>query len=161
MIQKYPSIDYTDMLADLNEDIRSGIINDDSSLYIIREKEEVFVEAAGVNISPVIDYYYDRPALREDIVAMKVGDAKKMCFDILEQLTGTEDEPFAAAVKLLTEDLKSYTAGNPKRNSRICKVLFEEASGIPMMIYYDDTDVADKVGVISAHELVEELKSCM
>lgn len=161
MAQKYPSIDYTDMINDLTEDISSGMIGEESELYVVRQKEEVFVEAAGTNVSPVIDYYYDRPALKEDIVEMKVADAKKMCFEILGQLEDTGDDTFAAAVKLLTEDLRSYTAGNPKRNSRSCRVLFEEASGVPMMIYYDDAGIADRVSRIKAGKLMEELKSCM
>jgi hypothetical protein len=161
MTQKYPSIDYTDMISDLKEDISSEFITEDSMLYVVRQKEEVYVEAKGENVFPVIDYFYDRPALKEDIVTMKVADAKKLCFEILEQLTDTEDDSFAAAVKLLTEDLKSYTAGNPKRNSRSCKVLFEDNSGIPMMIYYDDTGAADKLASISAGELLKELKDCM
>ena len=87
MAQKFPTIDYTDMLEDLKEDIASGYITEESTLYLVRQKEDVFVEAKGENVFPVIDYFYDRPALKEDIASMTVADAKKLCFEVLEKLT--------------------------------------------------------------------------
>ena len=161
MAQKFPTIDYTDMLEDLKEDIASGYITEESTLYLVRQKEDVFVEAKGENVFPVIDYFYDSPALKEDIVSMTVADAKKLCFEVLEKLTDEKDEAFAAAVKLLTSDLKDYTAGNNKRNERLCKVVFEDKSGVPMMIYYDETDAADKITSVTASDLIKELESCM
>ena len=131
MAQKFPTIDYTDMLEDLKEDIASGYITEESTLYLVRQKEDVFVEARGENVFPVIDYFYDSPALKEDIVSMTVADAKKL------------------------------TAGNNKRNERVCKVVLEDNSGVPMMIYYDETDAADKITSVTASDLIKELESCM
>ena len=161
MAQKFPTIDYTDMLEDLKEDIASGYITEESTLYLVRQKEDVFVEVKGENVFPVIDYFYDKPVLKEDIASMTVADAKKLCFEVLEKLTDDKDEAFAAAVKLLTSDLKDYTSGNNKRNERTCQVVFEEAKGVPMMIYYDDTAAADKLTSISAADLIKELEGCM
>ena len=62
-----------------------------------------------------------------------------------------------AAVSLIIEDLKDYTAGNPGRNERQCKVVFVAESLIPMMVYYDDTDAGDEVETISVADLVSEL----
>ena len=62
-----------------------------------------------------------------------------------------------AAVNLIIEDLKDYTKGNPGRNERKCKVVFEAESLIPMMVYYDDTEAGNEVESITVADLVSEL----
>ena len=160
MSEVYPVIDYEDMINDLTDDIEGNFIKKDAMLYIVRQKASVYCEAAGADVRPVIDYFYETPALFTDIKSMTVADCKKICFEALSRLDDMGDEAMKAAVSLIIEDLKDYTAGNSGRNSRPCKVVFEAENLIPMMVYYDDTDAGDEVESISVRDLVSELIKC-
>lgn len=157
MPNSYPMIDYEDMINDLTDDIEGNFIKKDAMLYIVRQKTPVYCEAMGAPVRPVIDYFYETPALLPDVKTLSVADCKKLCFEALSRLEDTGDEAMKTAVSLIIEDLKDYTAGNSGRNERICKVVFEAQSLIPMMVYYDDTDAADEVETISVADLVSEL----
>ncbi|MBR1797664.1 MAG: hypothetical protein IJ757_06620 [Clostridiales bacterium] len=158
MPESCPVIDYEDMLSDLNDDIESGFIKEDVTLFIVRMKNAVLCEAFGGEVRPVIDYFYDSPALYPELKEITVSDCKKLCFAALEKLQENEDESLKAAVSLIIEDLKDYTAGNNKRNERLCKVIFEQESLIPLMVYFDDTDAGDEVEAITAGDLIKELR---
>ena len=147
-------IDYEDMIADLTDDVEGGYIKKDSMVYIVRQSEAVYCEALQEEICPVVDYFYDSPKLLPELKKMTVDDCKKICFAALDK---TDDEAMRAAVNLLIEDLKDYTKGNPKRNERICSVVFEAESLIPMMVYYDDTGAGDELELVSVADLVSEL----
>lgn len=157
MPQSYPVIDYEDMLDDLNDDIESKYIKEDDVVFIVRQNEPVFCEAYGDEVYPVIDYFYSTPALLEQIQQTTVADAKKYCFTILERLNENGEEALSAAVSLIINDLKDYTAGAPKRNDRLCKVVLEKESHVPMMVYFDDVDVGDHIEAITVSDLLEEL----
>ena len=157
MSEVYPVIDYEDMINDLTDDIEGNFIKKDAMLYIVRQKKPVYCEAMGGEVRPVIDYFYETPALFPDVKSMTVAGCKKLCFEALSLLEDMDDEAMKAAVSLIIEDLKDYTAGNPGRNERPCKVVLEAESMIPMMVYYDDTDAGDEVETISVADLVSEL----
>lgn len=157
MSNSYPVIDYEDMINDLTDDIEGNFIKKDAMLYIVRQKTPVYCEALGAEVRPVIDYFYETPALFPDVKTMTVADCKKICFEALSRLEDMEDEAMKAAVSLIIEDLKDYTAGNSGRNERQCKVVFEAESLVPMMVYYDDSDAGDEVESISVADLVSEL----
>ena len=147
-------IDYEDMIADLTDDVEGGYIKKDSMVYIVRQSEAVYCEALQEEICPVVDYFYDSPKLLPELKKMTVDDCKKICFACLEKI---DDEAMKAAVSLIIEDLKDYTKGNPGRNDRKCKVVFEAEDLIPMMVYYDDTDAGDEVESVTVADLVAEL----
>lgn len=155
-MEKFPSIDYEDMISDINEDIEEGYITEDSVLYVLRQKTPVFVECIQAEALPVLDFFYDKPVLKEELSSMSVKEAKKVCFDIE---AASEDENLKAAIKILIDDMNSYSKGNPKRNTRPCKMILTE-NDLPMMVYYQDFDPADTLTKISAGELLSELKSC-
>ncbi len=157
MSETFPVIDYEDMISDLTEDIESKFIDRDATLFIVRQKTPVYCEAYGGEVCPVIDYFYDSPALFPDIKTMTVRECKEVCFAALEKLEQSGDDALKASVGLIIEDLKDYTAGNSGRNDRQCKVVFADQTLIPMMVYYDDTDAADKVESITVADLVLEL----
>jgi len=160
MAQTFPTIDYEDMISDLNDDIESGYITPESALFVIRQATSVNCEACGKEVFPVLDYFYETPELFEDLKEMTVEEAKKICFAALETLED-KNPSLKTAVAVLAEDLKDYTAGNGKRNSRLCRVVFEKTYLSPIMIYFDDNDAGDRIEKISAGELIEELNSCM
>ncbi|MCR5528307.1 MAG: hypothetical protein K6F49_03720 [Saccharofermentans sp.] len=155
-MEKFPSIDYEDMISDINEDIKEGYITEDSVLYVLRQKTPVFVECISKEVLPVLDFFYDKPVLKEELSSMTVKEAKKVCFDIE---ASSEDENLTAAVKILIDDMNSYSKGNPKRNSRPCKMILTE-NDLPMMVYYQDSDPSDDLTKITAGELLSELISC-
>lgn len=155
-MEKFPSIDYEDMISDINEDIKEGYITEDSVLYVLRQKTPVFVECISKEVLPVLDFFYDKPVLKEELSSMTVKEAKKVCFDIE---ASSEDENLKAAVKILIDDMNSYSKGNPKRNSRPCKMILTE-NDLPMMVYYQDSDPSDDLTKITAGELLSELISC-
>ena len=154
-MEKFPSIDYEDMISDLNEDMEQGYINEGSNLYILRQKTPVFVSCAECEGYPVLDYFYDRPVLKEELSCMTVKEAKAFCFDLMGS---SEDESLKSALKILTDDMNAYAKGNPKRNSRMCKMILTE-DNLPMMVYYQDFDLDDKLTVITAGDLLTELKT--
>lgn len=155
-MEKFPSIDYEDMISDINEDIKEGYITEDSVLYVLRQKTPVFVECIQEEALPVLDFFYDKPVLKEELSSMTVKEAKKVCFDIE---AASEDENLKAAVKILIDDMNSYTKGDPKRNSRPCKMILTE-NALPMMVYYRDFDPSDTLVKIKAGDLLQELTSC-
>jgi hypothetical protein len=155
-MEKFPRIDYEDMINDLRDDMEQGYITEDSTLYVLRQKTPVFVECISREALPVLDYFYDKPALKEELPSMTVKEAKKVCFDIE---AGTDDENLKAAAKILIDDMNAYTKGNPKRNSRLCRMLLTE-NDLPMMVYYQDYDPADTAGKVRAGDLLAELTSC-
>jgi hypothetical protein len=155
-MEKFPSIDYEDMISDINEDIKEGYITEDSVLYVLRQKTPVFVECIQAEALPVLDFFYDKPVLKEELSSMTVKEAKKVCFDIE---AASEDENLKAAIKILIDDMNSYSKGNPKRNTRPCKMILTE-NDLPMMVYYQDFDPADTLTKIPAGELLSELKAC-
>lgn len=155
-MEKFPSIDYEDMIDDLREDLEQGYITEDSILYVLRQKTPVFVECISKEALPVLDYFYDKPVLKEALSSMTVKEAKKVCFDIE---AAAEDDNLKAAVKILIDDMNSYSKGNPKRNSRPCKMIVTEKD-LPMMVYYQDYDPADTLGKVRAGDLLLELTSC-
>lgn len=155
-MEKFPSIDYEDMISDINEDIKEGYITEDSVLYVLRQKTPVFVECISKEVLPVLDFFYDKPVLKEELSSMTVKEAKKVCFDIE---ASSEHENLTAAVKILIDDMNSYSKGNPKRNSRPCKMILTE-NDLPMMVYYQDSDPSDDLTKITAGELLSELISC-
>lgn len=154
MAEVYPVIDYEDMIADLTDDVEGGFITKDANLYVVRQKTPVYCEALGAEVRPVIEYFYEIPKLYPELKEMTVDECKKICFACLEKI---DDEAMKAAVSLIIEDLKDYTKGNPGRNERNCKVVFEAEDLIPMMVYYDDTDAGDEVESITVADLVSEL----
>lgn len=160
MAKTFPTIDYEDMISDLKEDMESGYISPDSTLYVIRQKTAVMCEACGQEVFPVLDYFYETPELFEELREMTVEEAKKVCFAALETLTD-KNPSLKTAVAVLAEDLKEYTAGNGKRNQRLCRIVFEKSSLAPMMIYFDDNDAGDKVLTAKVGDLLKELESCM
>ena len=160
MAQSYPIIDYEDMLIDLKDDLEGGFIKKDDTLYIIRQKTPVFCEAFGGEVCPVLDYFYDRPKLLPELKEMTVRNCKELCFSATEVLEENGDDTLKAAVSLIIEDLKDYTAGSPKRNDRPCRVVFEKESLAPMMVYFDDNDAGDEVEEIQVSDLLSELHKC-
>ncbi len=155
-MEKFPCIDYKDMISDLEEDTAAGYITGDSSLYILRQKTSVFVECIDSDVRPVLDYFYDKPELHEKLSSMTVKEAKKLCFDISSTL---EDDRLKEAVTILIDDMNSYSKGNPKRNGRPCKLIMTKKD-LPMMVYYGDFDPSDELEIIKAEEILAELRSC-
>ncbi|MBO4242846.1 MAG: hypothetical protein J5883_06165 [Clostridiales bacterium] len=159
MAQTFPTIDYEDMISDISEDIEAGYITLESTLYIVRQATAVNCEACGKEVFPVLEFFYETPELFEELREMTVEEAKKVCYAALETLS--DEDSLKTVVAVLAEDLKEYTAGNGKRNSRPCRMLFEKSSLAPMMIYFDDSDAGDKIEKTTAGDLLEELRSCM
>ena len=81
MSEVYPVIDYEDMIADLTDDVEGGFVKKDATLYIVRQSKPVYCEALGAEVRPVIDYFYETPALFPDVKTMTVADCKKICFE--------------------------------------------------------------------------------
>ncbi|MBP5180046.1 MAG: hypothetical protein J6127_02015 [Clostridiales bacterium] len=158
MSQSYPVIDYEDMLDDLYDDLESEYIDDTDTVFIVRQKTPVMCEAYGGEVCPVIDYFYDKPLLLEKLQELTVSDCKKLCFTALEVFDESGDESLKAAVSLIVQDLKEYTAGSPKRNDRKCKVVCEKETCAPLMVYFDDTDAGDIVEAVTVSDLIEELQ---
>ena len=98
-MEKFPSIDYEDMISDLNEDMEQGYINEGSSLYILRQKTPVFVSCAECEGYPVLDYFYDRPVLKEELSCMTVKEARKLAKELNE-------ETYRIAKENISEDNK-------------------------------------------------------
>ena len=163
MPQTFPDIDYKDMIMELSFDLQNGYVNEDSDLYIIRQREAVFVEKCEKEVLPIIDYFYFLPELKLEVKTMSVLDAKKACFEALDILSGNDvpnKEALTEAVSVLTSDLKQYTKGNNKRNEKLCKIVYTANPEVPMMIYFDDEDAADSLEIIKAKDLMDELKTC-
>lgn len=163
MPQTFPDIDYKDMIMELNFDLQNGYVKEDSELYVIRQIESVFVEKCEKEVFPVIDYFYFLPELKLEVKTMSVLDAKKVCFEALDLLSGDDvpnKESLIEAVSVLTSDLKQYTKGNNKRNEKLCKIVYTLNPEVPMMIYFDDEGASDTLEVTNAAKLMEELKSC-
>lgn len=155
MTERFPSIDYSDMIADLTDDIDSGFIGPDSRLYIVRQNSPIYIECCDRECRPVVDYFYDSPELMTALRRMSVKDAKQLCFDALEV---TKDSAMNAAVAALISDLKDYTAGNGRRNERACSMVFANNPPVPLMVYFDDSDVADTLEEMSTEALLAELR---
>lgn len=163
MPQTFENIDYSEMITELNFDLQNGYASDDTELYIIRQKNPVFVEKCSKEIFAVVDYFYAMPALSKEVSEMTILEAKKACFSAIDMLEA-EDAPnkdaLKEAVSLLNLDLKNYTKGNNKRNDRTCRVVFTAEPKVPMMLYFEDEEVADTLEKVTASELLSELKSC-
>lgn len=163
MSQSYQDIDYSEMLTELNFDLQNGYVSEDSELYIIRQKESVYVEKISSEIFPIIDYFYSMPKLSTVVKTMTVLEAKKECFKALDILSGNDvpnKDALTEAVSVLVADLKQYTAGNNKRNDKLCQIVYTLDPEVPMMLYYDDTLAGDSLEIITANNLLSELKSC-
>ena len=161
MAASYPTIDYTDLLEALTADIESNYITDESKLNAVRQAHSVFCEALGSEVYPVIDYFYDKPALEPKLRSMTVLELKKLCFDAIDRLKDSDEpgsEGFTETVKLITDELSSYTKGASNRNSRTCMAVFTEVSEIPVMVYFDDSDASPDLQCVRAVDFITELK---
>lgn len=171
-VEKFPMIDYEDLIEDLIDDIESDFIQKDSKLYIIRQNSEIQVECADNRIfKPVVEYFYSVPAVQTTLFDTTVDAAKKVCYSLPEILDRAEDdEPTIskdsakANINMLIEDLSDYTKGNGKRNDRSCKILLTEVVGtmpaFPMAVYFEENDICSDVDTMSAEELLAELRLC-
>ncbi len=160
MPETFPEIDYEELISSLEEDLENNYLDKESNVLIVRQKTEVICEAYGKAVYPVIDYFYDSPALIMDIKEYTVMECKKICFEALDRLSEEKFKALKDAVSLVVEDLKDYTKGSSKRNERKCKVVFEEANNAPIMVYFDDNDAGDKVEIINVNDLLGELNAC-
>lgn len=163
MSQTFQDIDYSEMLTELNFDLQNGYATEETKLYIIRQKEAVYVEKISSEVFPIIDYFYEMPKLSMDVKTMSVLDAKQECFKALDILSGDDvpnKESLKEAVSVLISDLKQYTKGNNKRNDKLCQIVYTEEPSVPMMLYFDDVSAGDTLETVLAKDLLEELKSC-
>ena len=160
MPETFPEIDYEELISSLEEDLENDFISKDDNIFIVRQKTEVFCEACGKAVRPVMDYFYNDLALIMDIKEYTVMECKKLCFEAIERLSDDKFKALRDAINLIIEDLKEYTKGSSKRNERKCKVVFEESNNAPFMVYFDDNDADDRLEIISVSNLLMELNSC-
>ena len=158
MIEKFPSIDYTDLISDINDDISEGYISEDDTLYIVRQAEPIYLNNVDKKIRAVIDYFYATPVLEQSLIPMTVRKAKDYCRESLA--AEGISEGMTAVIETLRSDLTDYTKGNPKRNDRPCKLLVTEDGKLPVMVYFDNCDPGDTAEKIKVSDLLSELKEC-
>lgn len=156
-MEKFPVIDYDNLKEDLADDLESGFITKDSTLYIIRQKNDILVESVNETTKPIVDYFYDQPKLRTKLVTIPVVKAKEATFAALKILEeNNENEAIKASLTLVISDLKDYTAGNNKRNDNMCSLVLTEQS-IPIMVYFDYNEVTDELAETTVEKLFHEI----
>ena len=149
--------EYAELLLQLNEELEGGFVKENEELYVIRQAYAV--DAGGRSIRPVIDFFFREPELEPSMAKVKVDEAKKICFGLLDSLKDKEDsEDLKEALNLHISCLKDYTAGNGKRNEKDCFIIRVKDSAFPMMIYFEEDDVSADLETITAKELAEELR---
>mgnify|MGYP003304833939 CR=1 FL=1 len=167
-IETWESIDYDELLADLLDDIESGMLTNDTELYIIRQNGQVKIAGTDLVVSPVFDYFYDEPALEPKLRDMTIVDLKKICYDIKDKLANTPDgnmkEILTETIEIEISELSGYTKNNSKRNDEPCKVIFtkenENFPSCPLLFFYKDDDCKDEIETIKATILIDELLKC-
>lgn len=170
-IGNYPSIDYTDLIEDLKEDLSSGIITEESNLYVVRQLFTVTIKRGDETLgefAPVLDYLFERPELESTLTSTTVREAKKLCRDTIENLgddVTDEGDSIRQASEMLLDDLEDYTKMNKKRNDRKCKVLLTSETkdgrkSCPMMVYLEKNEAGDEVGMMTAGDLMKEFELC-
>lgn len=160
MPETFPSIDYEELILSLKEDLDNEYISDTDSVLVVRQKTAVFCESFGKTVNPVLDYFYESPSLNMDIKELTIMDCKKICFEALDKLDENNLTPLKGPVEMIIDELKDYTKGSSKRNERKCKVVFEEAHNVPIMVYFDDNDAGDRIEKIGVKNLISELQEC-
>ena len=161
MAEEFETIDYEEMTSDLQSDIESGYIKEESILYILRQKTPIRVGDSRRLHRPVVDYFYGEPELEEDLRGASVLEAKKIIFEALDKMvgaSGAKADAMRSALGILSNELKMYTKGNPKRNDRPVSLVIEAESGYPLMLYFDDTDADERLEKICASDLIKELE---
>ncbi|MCQ2532894.1 MAG: hypothetical protein MJ093_09375 [Saccharofermentans sp.] len=153
-MNEYIIDEYKELLSQLEEVIKEGHITETDSLLVVRQSGDV--DFKGNTICPVVDFFFSEPKLKENMLSIKVVEAKKMLFDILGEV---EDAQVKEAVQLLIDYLKDYTANNNKRNDKNCLIVCVEESGFPMMIYFEEDQVSDTLEVITTGNLLAELNA--
>lgn len=148
--------EYAELLLQLNEEIEGGFVEEDEELYVIRQA--YVVDVGSTTIKPVIDFFFREPELEPTMAKVKVDEAKKICFGLLDSLKDREDaDDLREAINMHISCLKDYTAGNGKRNDKDCLIVRVKDSAFPMMIYFEEDDVSDRIETITAGELKKEL----
>ncbi len=170
-IGNYPSIDYTDLIEDLKEDLSSGIITEESNLYVVRQVFTVTIKRGDEilgEFAPVLDYLFERPELQSSLMTTTVREAKKLCRDAIINLGNDitdEGDSIRQASEMLLDDLEDYTKMNKKRNDRKCKVLLtteteDGRKACPMMVYLEENEAGDNVSMMKAVDLMKEFELC-
>lgn len=165
MSTSYSSIDYTDMISELKEDLDSGFINSDDELYIIRQNTPVTLSTSSEVFYPVLDYLYSEPKLKKGLAIMPIAEIKRKCYALLDDLEHGVDCPFereacTQVIEEITKSLGDYTKGKSKRNDEPVSIILTEAGDIPFAFFYDSDDASDTLEMIKASELLQELERC-
>lgn len=153
-MEEYILDEYKELLSQLEEIISEGEAVPSDNLYVVRQSGNV--DYKGMSICPVVDFFFSSPKLKDSMSPVKVVDAKKALFDILGEI---EDEGTKEAISTLISYLKDYTSNNNKRNDKNCFVVSVEESAFPMMIYFEEDQVSDKLELITVDSLISELKT--
>ena len=146
-----------ELLLQLKEELDGGFVAEDEKLFVIRQAYASNID--GKDIRPVVDFFFAEPELETTMARIKVSEAKKICFGLLENLKDKEDsEDLREALNLHISCLKDYTANNGKRNEKDCYIVRVKDSAFPMMIYFEEDDIDPVIEKITAAELLAELK---
>ncbi|MCQ2468160.1 MAG: hypothetical protein MJ166_11635 [Clostridia bacterium] len=167
-IENWESIDYSELIEALKDDISAGMLSPDTELYIVREKTQVKISGKDLTVQPVVEYFYDEPALQEKLNTMTILDLKKCLYEAKEQLASCETSPMqeslAETQEIMIQELSDYTKGRSKRNDENCLVIFAKATSktpyCPLMFFYETDDTTDTLEKISVEALLTELIAC-
>lgn len=149
--------EYVELVSQLEEEIANGYVKEDDNLYVVRQSSPV--DYKGNEICPVVDFFFANPVLATKMKTIKVADAKKALFEMLDAIENTEENnDIREAISIQASYLKEYTSNNNKRNDKICHIICVEETEFPMMIYFEEDQVSDNLEVITAGNLLNELK---
>lgn len=158
MTERFPSIDYGDLIEDIRNDISEGYIKEEDTIFIVRQETPIFLENTNSEERAVLDYFYSEPALSPSLAVKTVREAKAFCRDCIK----ADDIPegLLAVAQALLSDMNDYTKINPKRNDRGCKLLLTSDGRFPVMVYFNDSDPSGTVESIKVSDLLGELIRC-
>lgn len=156
MDNNYINEEYSRIIEDLKEEITEGYISENENLYVVRQSHEENLN--GNKITPVVDFFFEMPALSEKMSKAKVVDVKKGLFEMVAALPEDADPNIKEALNMHINCLKDYTSQNSKRNDKVCTLVVAEESGLPMAIYFEEDEVADTLTRMTAKDLLAELE---
>ena len=151
----YNSIDYSEILESLQEDLKDETLKEDSEILVIRHAASVKI--GGKDFYPIMDYFYTKPELDEKLTKMTVLEAKQLLFKAKEEF---EDDFSKSTIDIIISDLQTYTKNRSKRNDNPCFLLFTKEERLPIMLFFDEEKPQENVFLSKVSDIMDEIKVC-
>lgn len=149
-----------DLIEQLKEEIDGGFVEPSEELYVVRSITPKTVN--GKTIYPPVDFYFSDPALKDELREMKIIDAKRYLYGLLENIPSEEDpNGIKEAIKLNIDIINDYVDGNKNRNNKMCYIVELKDYEATMNVYFEEDEISAKLSKIKAEDLLLELNNCL